>query len=158
MTVPRWLADEMVGRLARYLRFVGCDTLYVRGLSDDKILAWAQREDRVLLTRDRRLAARAPRSLLLDSPEIGAQWRSVRRAYPDLPNDVRFERCTECNGELELYRPGPEAPREGPVPWDRVDRGLLLYRCRACGHLYWEGSHTASIRSRLAAWADLGAR
>jgi hypothetical protein len=151
---PRWLADEMVGRLARYLRFVGCDTAYAQGLSDDEILDRARAEDRVILTRDRRLAARAERALLLGSPDLAEQWRAVHAAFPDLPTEVRFERCTECNGRLEpTVAPPPQDRTEG-VPWDRVDRGLPLFRCASCGHLYWEGSHTAEIRTRLASWTE----
>jgi len=144
----------MVGRLARYLRFVGCDTVYVRGASDDEIVERARREDRVVLTRDRALARRASAALLLTSPDLVDQWKAVRRAYPDVPNEPRFERCSECNGALAPYRPSAGSPRPEGIPWDRVDRGLELYRCAECGHCYWEGSHAAGIRERLRTWAE----
>jgi uncharacterized protein len=153
VTPPRWLADEMVGRLARYLRFVGCDTEYVRGASDQEVLDRARREDRVILTRDRALAGRASAALLLTSPNLADQWKAVRRAYPEVPSQPRFERCTECNGRLEPFLPGPGRPRPEGVPWDRVERGLGLFRCSSCGHCYWEGSHTRSITERLSVWA-----
>ncbi|HXQ78688.1 MAG TPA: DUF5615 family PIN-like protein [Thermoplasmata archaeon] len=153
MAEPRMLADEMVGRLARYLRFVGCDTVYVRGISDDEVLKRARAEDRIILTRDRRLAARAERALLLASSDIAEQWRAVLSAFPELPVAVHFERCTECNGSLEAVE-GPVAePKPEGVPWDRVEKGLPLFRCVDCGHYYWEGTHTADIRRRLASWA-----
>jgi hypothetical protein len=145
----------MVGRLARYLRFVGCDTAYVRGLSDDEVLDQARAEDRTILTRDRRLAARAERALLLESPDIAEQWRAVHAAFPGLPTEVRFERCTECNGRLEPVPAPPPGTRTEAVPWDRVARGLPLFRCAACDHYYWEGSHTADIRARIARWAEV---
>jgi len=144
----------MVGRLARYLRFVGCDTTYARGLSDDEILTQARSDGRVILTRDRNLAGRAARALLLDSPTLADQWRAVRSAFPDLPSEVRFERCTLCNRRLERLSETSTEPRAQGVPWDRVDRGLPLFRCGACGHYYWEGSHTAEIRARLASWNE----
>lgn len=153
MTVPRWLADEMVGRLARYLRFVGCDTVYARGLSDEEILDLARRDDRVVLTRDRALARRAPRALLLTSPTLREQWRALRSAYPELPEQIAPLRCTECNGSLERYDPVPGTDPDPKVPWDRVARGLPVYRCSRCAHLYWEGSHSAGMRLRLAEWS-----
>ncbi len=152
MSPPRWLADEMVGRLARYLRFVGCDTVYARGWDDGRIVAEARRDGRVVVTRDRALAARSDRALLLTSPAIADQWRAVRRAYPEVPREPSFARCGECNGVLRPFLPGPETPRAVGIPWERVDRGLPLYRCLDCGHSYWEGTHSEHLRSRLSAW------
>ncbi len=107
---PRWLADEMLGRLARYLRFVGCDTAYVRGLPDDQLLRTAELENRVILTRDRALARRSPRIFRIDSTEISEQFRAVRGRWPEVPVEPRFERCTECNGVLGPY-PARQPPR-----------------------------------------------
>ncbi len=153
MAPSRWLADEMVGRLARYLRFVGLDTLYARGLSDEEILRRASEEGRILVTRDRALARRAPRAVLLTSPRLSEQWAQVRAAHPEVPFEVRFDRCTECNGLLRVEDPASAASWPEGVPRDRVANGLAIYRCEACGHLYWEGTHTARIRTQLAVWA-----
>lgn len=153
MEPSRWLADAMVGRLARYLRFVGLDTEYARGLSDDEILEQLRTERRVLVTRDRALAQRSPGSVLLSSPRLADQWRELRRARPDLPTEVRFDRCTECNGVLRSVDLARSTWPE-QVPRERVARGLPVYECATCGHLYWEGSHTARIRAQFAAWAN----
>jgi len=155
VAAPRWLVDEMLGRLARYLRFVGCDTVYVRGLDDDAIVELARREERVLLTRDRELARRVPGSLLVASPAVGEQWRAVRAAYPELATAPTFVRCSLCNGVLE--RADATAAAAAPELPPGVRAGAeALFRCGACGHLYWEGSHTARIRERLDAWSRGG--
>lgn len=153
MDRTRWLADEMLGRLARYLRFVGCDTEYVRGEDDRSILARAVAEDRVILTRDRALAEQSPRAVRIESLEIGAQWKELLAAWPTLPTEVRFDRCTECNGALRPYTLGTAPARESGVPKDRVERGLPLHACERCGHLYWEGTHTDRIRAQLKVWS-----
>ena len=153
MAPPRWLADEMLGRLARYLRFVGCDTLYVRDVSDDEIVARAGAEGRVVLTRDRELARRAPGAFWVASPHLPDQWRAVRAAWPDVPAELSYERCPICNGTLGRYAPGTDPVREAGLPTERVRAGLEVWACSACGQLYWEGSHAAHIRARLAAWS-----
>jgi uncharacterized protein len=157
MGAPRWLADEMVGRLARYLRFLGYDTLYARGLADDEIVALARKEDRVVLTRDRELARRAPRALLLQSTRIDDQLRAVVSAYPDLALEPRFDRCTRCNGRLAAWTP----PEERAVPEGARSRwgakSFELYRCDVCSHVYWDGSHAARVRADVARWTAGGA-
>ncbi|HTW40425.1 MAG TPA: DUF5615 family PIN-like protein [Thermoplasmata archaeon] len=152
MAPPRLLADEMVGRLARYLRMVGCDTEYARGWSDDTIVERARAERRIVVTRDRELARRLPGSVLLRTTEIARQVREAWAALPSLPRDVRFDRCTVCNGPLRAgFAADPSTPQSG-IPWDRIRAGLVVYRCASCGHLYWEGTHTASVRRRLREW------
>jgi len=152
MGSPRFLADEMVGRLARYLRMTGCDTAYAQGLSDDAIVLRARTENRILVTRDRRLAARVPGAVLLTSPAIEEQWRALDRAVPGLPHDVAFTRCTLCNGRLAPAE-GPPGPGDPERPTPPAGVGRPLFRCATCGHLYWEGSHGAALRTRLAAWS-----
>lgn len=152
MGAPSLLADEMVGRLARYLRFVGCDTVYARGLTDDQIRELARREGRTIVTRDRELARRADSAVLLSTVRIADQWRELRAALPEIPTEVRFDRCSVCNGSLRPHRAVADEPRPAGVPWGRVDAGLALFRCTECGHVYWEGGHTAHIRTRLRAW------
>lgn len=142
----------MLGRLARYLRFVGCDTVYVRGLSDDELLAIARRDGRVVLTRDRELARRASPSLLVASPLLADQWRAVRAAWPSVPASPTFDRCTVCNGPLEPRRARTLAGREAEIPPPLARADGTVYACRDCGHLYWEGSHTAKVRATLQAW------
>jgi len=152
MAPPRILADEMVGRLARYLRMVGCDTEYAHSCSDDEIVRRARAEHRIVVTRDRDLARRVPGSVLLGSGELAAQVRAMWGALPTIPREIRFDRCTLCNGALAPCQSAARSSPQSGIPWDRIDAGLTLFRCDSCGHLYWEGTHTESVRSRLRRW------
>ena len=140
MADPRWLVDEMLGRLARYLRILGYDTEYAQGVDDEAIARRAAEEGRRLVTRDRRLAPRSPGAVLVTSPYLLDQLRSVRAAWPTLRLAPAFVRCTLCNGELVPMR---DNPGEGATPSPHV------YRCPRCGHRYWEGTHTRDIRAFL---------
>jgi len=143
----------MLGRLARYLRFVGEDAAWVRDLQDNQIVRWATDEERFLLTRDRALARRVASSLWIATPDVEEQWRALRRRFPELPTEVRFVRCSLCNGSLAPYSPPADRPLPKGIPRERVGQGLLLFKCAACGHVYWEGSHTADIRERIRKWS-----
>ena len=58
LRVVRFVADAHLGGLARLLRMLGFDTLYSNDLDDDDIVELANREERVVLTRDRELLKR----------------------------------------------------------------------------------------------------
>ncbi len=151
MTDPRWLVDEMLGRLARYLRFLGYDAEYARGESDDALRRRARAEGRILVTRDRALASRTPGAVCLASTAIDGQWRELRAQVPDLGSEVRFVRCSRCNGALRPV--AADALDPSTLPRERSDRVSSLHRCDRCGHVYWEGTHTAAIRESLRRWS-----
>ena len=72
--LPPLLADAMLGRLSRWLRLLGYDTLYASSMSDHQIVARARAEGRVVLTRDRDLAQRKGiRCLLIQSQALEDQ-------------------------------------------------------------------------------------
>jgi uncharacterized protein with PIN domain len=148
----RWLADEMLGRLARYLRVLGMDTEYVRGAADDEIRRRTQADRRTLVTRDRALALGTPGALLLRRTDLPGQLRELHAFRPAMSVQPRFDRCTLCNGALLASHETPHPPAgasdslaPGHLPTER-------FRCGSCGHEYWEGSHTARLRRDLERW------
>lgn len=140
----------MLGKLARYLRFLGFDTAYVRGATDGEVVDRARREGRTLVTRDVRLADAFVPSVLLRSPYVADQLRTLHDRFPALDWQVRFDRCTVCNGELRLTV-APVAWTEG-TPRPRADPMPEVFECTVCAHRYWEGSHTAAVRRDLQRW------
>jgi uncharacterized protein with PIN domain len=143
---PRFLADEMLGSLARWLRIMGYDTAYARDRGDTEILAQARDEDRMLLTRDRQLAERAgERGLLVESADLERQLRQVIEAY-GLVLDEPMTRCTLCNGVLVRISPEEAADLVPPRVREAWDE---FYRCTKCGQVYWKGTHWKRIGERL---------
>lgn len=150
----RWLVDEMLGRLARYLRVLGCDAEYVRGLTDEAIVGKARLEDRTLVTRDAALARRTERVVLLVSTDVRGQLREVWRVRPALSRTARFDRCTLCNGPLRPIAPGADVGGGVPLHVRSATPPARVYRCVDCDHPYWEGSHTVHIRAFLSEAAN----
>jgi uncharacterized protein len=157
MSEPRWLVDEMLGRLARYLRFLGYDTAYVRGVGDDEIVRHANAEGRRVITRDRSLSRQLPDAVLLTRTDIAGQMQELRGKVPALRADIRFDRCSDCNGLLSMQtaRLRDSVGTSGLPPEVREGR-TALFACTRCGHLYWEGSHTRAIRRRVGEWLPAG--
>ena len=145
---PRFLADAMLGRLARWLRVLGYDTSYDALLPDAALVALAGREGRVLLTRDRHLLRelRPPLALEVRSDDPLAQLRDVIGALALAPPLELFTRCLVCNTLLD------EVPAEAAaavVPPE--SRGLPgpVRRCPECDRVYWPGSHVRRMRHAL---------
>jgi len=142
----RFVADVMLGRLARWLRALGYDTLYSRDASDARLLGIALREGRRLLTRDTGLARRARATgLLIRAEDLDAQIREVMTAC-GLVARVPLSRCLECNGTLT--RRHPEEVRERVPPYTLATQ-REFWTCAGCGRVFWAGSHAPGILSRL---------
>jgi hypothetical protein len=146
---PRFLVDEMLGRLARWLRLLGCDAACRPGASDAGLARRALDEGRVLLTRDLGLAA---------DPRLAGRCRVVRAQAPleQLREIVAafgldwrrglFSRCTVCNAPLW---PMETTEAKSRVPSHVLEERRQLRHCPACGRVYWQGSHAARMRRDL---------
>lgn len=138
----------MLGRLARWLRTLGFDTFYDPAVHDPQLVALADAEGRVLLTRDRHLVQhlRPGRALLIASDAPLDQLREVVAACGLSPPAAPFTRCPVCNA---LLRPATADEAAALVP--EASRGLpgTVSRCPGCGRVYWEGSHTRRMRQAL---------
>lgn len=148
METPRFCCDAMLGGLARWLRLAGYDAT-TPAVADDAVLAAvARREGRWLLTRDRRLAARAgPRVLCVRATAVAEQLREVGVRLRLAPDPARFfSRCSRCNGTLEPLDRGCAAAL---VPPFVATHTRAFSRCPNCGQVYWPGTHHGRILARL---------
>lgn len=151
----RFAADSMLGGLARWLRALGHDTLWEAEIADPELVRRSLAEGRVLLTRDRALAADwwLDSLLFLHADAPLAQLAEVARRFP-LRADALFSRCLRCNVPLEA---ADEAEVEARVP-DAVREGQTEFRrCPHCTRVYWEGTHTARMRREIADALGTGA-
>ncbi|MFN3511767.1 MAG: Mut7-C RNAse domain-containing protein [Phenylobacterium sp.] len=146
-----FLCDEMLARLARLLRAAGHDTLLATGGAPDSLLLGLARwEHRLLLTQDRRLAARAaPFAALVEGRSAMDQARSLSRAAAVDWRCAPFTRCLVDNARLVLAGPSalaamPPEAQAGPGPFRA---------CPICGRAYWPGSHVKRLAERLATLA-----
>jgi hypothetical protein len=145
-TGRRFIADVMLGRLARWLRALGYDTLYFRDAPDRRLLGIALREERCLLTRDVGLARRAgPAGLLVRRDGVDAQLREVAEAL-GLSAPAPMGRCLLCNGRLASRRPDEV---RGRVPAYTAATQPVFRACEECGRVFWPGSHAPGILARL---------
>lgn len=145
---PIFLCDAMLGSLARWLRFFGYDTVFpAPGPEDDALLARAREEGRWLLTRDRVLASRGPRTVMLRGASLEDQLVEVFSRLGLRPEaGLTNARCSECNGRLEVISRDLAEPA---VPPHVLATAPRFHRCVGCGRVYWPGSHSERIVARL---------
>lgn len=142
----RLIADGMLGRLARWLRLLGYDTAYERNTDDLELARRARAEGRVLLTRDRALAARRGlRTLLIESERVQEQVRQVVEALGPPPHPA-LSRCSLCNVPLEPATPQQVADRVPPYVLQTQKRFGV---CPICGRVYWAGTHLQQMKRYL---------
>jgi len=147
----RFVVDAMFGRLARWLRMSGYDTIYDTELKDGRMIGIAREEGRVLITRDRDVHARAVRegvrALFLRSGDFLHQLRQLEEelgiAFRDTPE---LARCPVCNGELEW---ADKKDIRAKLPEKVVERYDEFWACRDCGKVYWQGGHWSNIQETL---------
>ncbi len=142
----RFLADAMLGKLVRWLRILGYDTVYSPQSQDCDLIESALLDDRTLLTRDVALHKAAIRrgvtSIFVNSTSIKGQLAELS---PPISFSLSESRCPLCNGSLiAADRDDANIPRQSPP-----SRGTL-WRCTHCGKIYWNGRHWDTITETIA--------
>ncbi len=162
-----FLADAMLGNIARKLRIFGFDTLYMAQAHDDEILRTGIKQDRVILTADKELFKRIVK--------VGARGVLVSAGASELEDLVHIltengitsigmngvgSRCSVCNGHLEKRTSDQVKNDDGCnnnnnndddddviVPDKVIACHKQFFQCIACGKIYWEGGHLKRIRA-----------
>lgn len=147
---PRFLCDEMLGHLCRYLRAAGYDTLLAsNGRSDSELLRQCVVEQRSFLTQDKLVKEHKMSrgvALLLPQGDLERLAGELCRHFRlDWLNHA-FTRCLLDNTLLVAA----DAKAVARASDARPDEPLYL--CPECGRVYWRGSHYKRMRTRLAAW------
>ncbi|MEE8443022.1 MAG: Mut7-C RNAse domain-containing protein [Dehalococcoidia bacterium] len=149
---PKFIVDMNVGRLAKWLRAMGYDALFVRDIDDGGLVRIAQWEERVILTRDRQLLERRVvtsgriRALFLRDDQFLLQLRQVTDEL-GLTDTNDFTRCIECNAMLLNMDKAQVEERVPPFVFQTQEK---FKECPDCGKVYWRGTHWQNMKQELA--------
>jgi len=147
-----FIVDANAGKLAKWLRMMGYDTLFFSDIDDGHLVDIALKEGRVVLTRDTQIARRRPavngqlKVILTRSDDPEEQLRQV---VGELNLDChlkQFTRCLECNRSL--------APRSREEVADIVPPYVFrtqnqYMQCPSCLRVYWQGTHWQRMKKAL---------
>lgn len=143
-----FVVDCMLGKLAKWLKILGFDAVFFSKIEDDALLDIAEKENRILLSRDTELMERSDKekSLFIESENWQTQVEQVLDFY-DLWSDVKPNtRCIECNVGIK------DLPREKaknlvtPFVFENADTFAL---CPNCGRVFWRGTHLKDMETKI---------
>jgi len=148
----KFIVDNNVGKLTKWLRMMGYDTLFFNGRDDAYMIATALAQGRVILTKDtqivrRRLVTKGQLKVVLiknDEPEL-----QMRQVIDTLNLDCQlslFTICLECN--QPLVKRSKEQVKD-LVPLYVFQTQSQYMECPACHRIYWRGTHWQAMTKRL---------
>jgi len=145
---PRFILDNHLGRLAAYLRMLGFDCLYRNDFADKELAELAQKEGRILLSRDRRLLMRKVVTLgyCLRSLDPTQQLSEVIQRFALAGRIAPVHRCLRCNHPLEPVEKEAVLDRLEPLTRQYFDEFQI---CPACRQIYWKGSHYDQMKKLI---------
>jgi uncharacterized protein with PIN domain len=135
----------MLMRLARWLRLLGADAIADASLTGAELLWIARTDNRILVTRDKRLRTAAD-VFFVEGNAIRAQLREAVRRFGLDPGVIALTRCSRCNAVLSMVAHELVSRRVPPYVFASHDR---FAECRGCGRVYWPETHRARMRAML---------
>ncbi|MGO9136751.1 MAG: Mut7-C RNAse domain-containing protein [Syntrophales bacterium] len=145
----KFITDTNLGKLAKWLRILGYDTVSYRGEADRNFLRKAEREGRVVLTRKKDMAARqfSGKLVIVENDNIQEQLVEVMEKLSISANpDQLFSICVRCNEALVAVEKENVA---GLVPAFVYDTQSSFRRCPGCKGIFWPGTHIDNAINHL---------
>jgi len=148
LRIIRFILDVHLGKLAKHLRLLGFDTLYSNSFEDEEIAVIAQKEKRIILTRDIGLLKRkiVTHGHYVKSRNPGEQIGEVIHRFDLLRTIKPFSRCIRCNTSLKKIKK-EHIPEH--VPEKIKKKYNNFYSCPGCQNIYWKGSHWKHMLKKI---------
>lgn len=144
----KFVADCMLGKLAKWLKIFGFDTAFFSKIEDDDLLDFAKKENRILFTRDLGLIdkARGMPTFFIESEDWRLQVRQVLDAYKLREKARPYTRCIECNTDLKALPKERAKNMVTPFVYERAENFAL---CSQCGRVFWKGTHLDDMETKI---------
>jgi hypothetical protein len=144
----RFVVDANLGKLARWLRLLGFDTVYRNDFTDAEVVRVAAGEERIVLTRDRRLLHHkaVTHGYWVRSVDPERQVDEVVRRFQLERSVAPFHRCLACNGLIRAVEKAAVLHRLEPRTRRYYDE---FYQCTRCARVYWQGPHYARLQDTV---------
>jgi uncharacterized protein with PIN domain len=146
--VEKFILTRELGRLAKWLRILGFDTVYFKARNRSSLIIDALRENRIIVTRNHHInATPALRIINIQADRLDDQLKQlVRESGISLDKKQLFSRCTICNAELTFIDKEKVKEKVPPYVFETQDD---FCACPNCQKIYWAGTHWGNVESTL---------
>ena len=146
-----FIADAMLGKLARWLRMLGHNVTYYRHFDDKTLIDLAKSGNRVLLTRDvklyQRTLSKGLQGFLVDKKDDSQKLAVLAKHFGfKLQIDMNLSRCPKCNGDLDCVS---KNTLKDQIPTETFTYYDDFWKCKSCSQVYWQGAHWKRIQGVL---------
>ncbi len=140
----KFVVDKMLGRLAKWLCILGYDCVYFRQDKKIELVYISLRGDRIILTRNTRLAKKKNLKLLFIKSElIKDQLEQVIKHFNlRIDQSEILTRCLICNEKLKIVK---KELIKDKIPAYVYDTQEEFAKCLVCNKIYWKGTHWDNI-------------
>jgi len=144
----KFILTKELGRLARWLRILGYDTLYFKEISRSRLIMKSLREDRLILTRSSKLSRSAGLKVLrITEDDVRKQLAElIKKLELEIVEEKTFERCIECNEPLNVVGKEKVKDQVPPYIYETQDEFKTCYKCKK---VFWRGSHWGLVKEFL---------
>ena len=149
----RFIVDTNAGKLARWLKMLGYDTLFINDVDDNELIAIGLNDKRVLLTKDTQIMLQRVvtsgrlKAVLIEDDNPKDQLRQVVRMIK-IDQERKFTRCLECN---KLLVPKSKDEVQELVPAYVLETQSQYFQCPVCQRIYWRGTHWQRMNKEMKA-------
>jgi uncharacterized protein with PIN domain len=144
----KFILTNELGRLAKWLRILGYDSVYFNQDNPGTLIIQALRDDRIIVTRNHRLP-KSPglKILFLKSELLRTQvTEALKELHIELNQDIMFSRCILCNTELKPLAKEGVKEKVPPYVFQTQDKFIT---CPQCHRIYWQGTHWGNVHKIL---------
>jgi uncharacterized protein with PIN domain len=146
-----FLVDTMLGKLAKWLRVMGYDTLYQSSYGQDTSDRPNKKKERLFLSRNEQRVRQYPHSLLIRSDRVNAQLQEIKNAdHLTQDRSAWFSRCLICNLPLDAI--AIEDAGENVPEYVLYQGDVIIRFCPSCKRYFWKGTHRDRMIKQLEEW------
>ncbi|MDD4182420.1 MAG: Mut7-C RNAse domain-containing protein [Candidatus Omnitrophica bacterium] len=145
----KFIVTKELGKLARWLRLIGFDTVYYDKESKGTLIIQALRDDRIIITRTKeKIDDLQKKTIIVTNDYVKEQLKEViEKAKLKIEEEKMFSRCTLCNCVLVA---ACKEEIKTFVPERVYGQQTVFKKCETCGKVYWQGSHLEKVRKVMA--------